>query len=251
MSIPEEDLVALSEYLDGGLSEAEREAFEARLAEEPALKAELDAMRSMLEAMTGLGDDDDVDLRAGVERKPADARAGLLQPALQARAAPGRLFLGVAVVAFAAIVLVSSLVDRSLIRADVPTRKRTATMRPRTSGSVRHRWSAGHDPARARLHDRGRRGRRHRGRRGRARRALRRRYVGEGRHLGDPRPARRARRSRAGPERPRAGHAAPGGARPARRHRRHRDHAGERRPLSDARRRGRLAPMGGPIYTPP
>ena len=31
MSIPEEDLVALSEYLDGGLSEAEREAFEERL----------------------------------------------------------------------------------------------------------------------------------------------------------------------------------------------------------------------------
>ena len=123
MSIPEEDLVALSEYLDGGLSEAEREAFEARLAEEPALKAELDAMRSMLEAMTGLGDDDDVDLRAGVERKlRRRSRGRFYSRRFKRERLQVELFLGVAVVAFAAIVLVSSPSSISnLIRADVPT----------------------------------------------------------------------------------------------------------------------------------
>jgi anti-sigma factor RsiW len=46
--INEHDFTQLNEYLDGDLNEAERRSFEARLAHEPDLQAELEALRGLL-----------------------------------------------------------------------------------------------------------------------------------------------------------------------------------------------------------
>ena len=43
--LTERDLITLNEYLDGALTPAETQAFEARLADEPALRGELDTLR--------------------------------------------------------------------------------------------------------------------------------------------------------------------------------------------------------------
>jgi len=48
-------LAMMSDYLDGTLAPAEREELEARLAVDPALRAELDEMKATVGALKGLG----------------------------------------------------------------------------------------------------------------------------------------------------------------------------------------------------
>lgn len=142
MTITDDDLVAVSSYLDGGMSADDMAVFEARLENEPALRAELDAMRSTLEAMGAIGSPDPVDLRAGVERKLRRRSRGRFYGGRSRRRerVHVELFLGVAVVAFAAIVLVSAPQSLgTLMRDDLPptpTAERTPDASDERLGAV-------------------------------------------------------------------------------------------------------------------
>lgn len=72
-----DDELALSDYLDGRLAGAERAAFEARLAAEPALARRLKLLRAMKAG-----------LAAGAPQLPADLKARLLRQARE-RGLPG------------------------------------------------------------------------------------------------------------------------------------------------------------------
>ena len=50
--LTERDLITLNEYLDGALTPAETQAFEARLADEPALQTELDTLRDTVSLLS-------------------------------------------------------------------------------------------------------------------------------------------------------------------------------------------------------
>ncbi|HEX4048897.1 MAG TPA: hypothetical protein VH309_13720 [Elusimicrobiota bacterium] len=72
------DEQTLTDYLDGRLAPAERAAFEARLASEPALDRRLRLLRAMRGALQG-----------GAKAMPADLKAALKREA-RARASKGR-----------------------------------------------------------------------------------------------------------------------------------------------------------------